>query len=159
MAPANKPRLRHYLQFRDLSRAEYEHLFTRTRWIKGRFKRYQRYWPLEDRTLAMIFEKPSTRTRMSFEAGMHQLGGAAIYLNTRDSQLGRGEPVEDAAQVMSRMCDIIMIRTFGQDIIDRFAANSRVPVINGLTNEHHPCQVLADVFTYIEHRGSITGKT
>ena len=90
---------------------------------------------------------------------MHQLGGAAIYLNTRDSQLGRGEPVEDAAQVMSRMCDIIMIRTFGQEIIDRFSRNSRVPVINGLTNEHHPCQVFADVFTYIEHRGSITGKT
>jgi len=107
----------------------------------------------------MVFEKNSTRTRLSFEAGMHQLGGAAIYLNTRDSQLGRGEPVEDAAQVMSRMCDIIMIRTFGQEIIERFAANSRVPVINGLTNEHHPCQVLADVFTYIEQRGSIKGKT
>jgi ornithine carbamoyltransferase len=107
----------------------------------------------------MVFEKSSTRTRLSFEAGMHQLGGAAIYLNTRDSQLGRGEPVEDAAQVMSRMCDIIMIRTFGQDIIERFAANSRVPVINGLTNEHHPCQVLADVFTYLEQRGSIAGKT
>ena len=107
----------------------------------------------------MVFEKNSTRTRLSFEAGMQQLGGAAIYLNTRDSQLGRGEPVEDAAQVMSRMCDIIMIRTFGQDIIERFAAHSRVPVINGLTNEHHPCQVLADVFTYIEHRGSIAGKT
>jgi len=90
---------------------------------------------------------------------MHQLGGAAIYLNTRDSQLGRGEPVEDAGQVMSRMCDIIMVRTFGQDIIERFAANSRVPVINGLTNEHHPCQVFADIFTYIEHRGSIAGKT
>ena len=90
---------------------------------------------------------------------MHQLGGAAIYLNTRDSQLGRGEPVEDAGQVMSRMCDIIMVRTFGQDIIERFAANSRVPVINGLTNEHHPCQVLADIFTFFEHRGAITGKT
>jgi ornithine carbamoyltransferase len=107
----------------------------------------------------MVFEKSSTRTRLSFEAGMHQLGGAAIYLNTRDSQLGRGEPVEDAGQVMSRMCDIIMVRTFGQDIIERFAANSRVPVINGLTNEHHPCQVLADIFTFYEHRGSIVGKT
>ena len=100
----------------------YEHLFARTRWIKDRFKRYQRYWPLEDRTLAMIFEKPSTRTRLSFEAGMHQLGGAAIYLYTRDSQLGRGEPVEDAAQVISRMCDVVMIRTFEQEIIERFAA-------------------------------------
>ena len=90
---------------------------------------------------------------------MHQLGGSAIYLNTRDSQLGRGEPVEDAAQVISRMSDIVMIRTFEQDIIERFAANSRVPVINGLTNEYHPCQILADIFTYIEHRGCIQGKT
>ncbi|MGH8748757.1 MAG: ornithine carbamoyltransferase, partial [Burkholderiales bacterium] len=98
--------LRHYLQFNDFALGEYEHLFARTRWIKQRFKRYERYWPLEDRTLAMIFEKQSTRTRLSFEAGMHQLGGAAIFLSTRDSQLGRGEPVEDAAQVISRMCDV-----------------------------------------------------
>jgi ornithine carbamoyltransferase len=159
MASVKKPSLRHYLQFRDLSRAEYEHLFARTRWIKGKFKRYQRYWPLEDRTLAMIFEKQSTRTRLSFEAGMHQLGGAAIFLNTRDSQLGRGEPVEDAAQVISRMCDIVMIRTFEQEILERFAGSSRVPVINGLTNEYHPCQILADIYTFIEHRGSIRGKT
>ncbi len=150
---------RHYLQFKDFSRGEYEHLFARTRWIKEKFKRYQRYWPLEDRTLAMIFEKPSTRTRLSFEAGMHQLGGAAIYLYTRDTQLGRGEPVEDAGQVISRMCDLVMIRTFEQEIIERFAASSRVPVINGLTNEYHPCQVLADVYTYVEHRGPIGGKT
>jgi ornithine carbamoyltransferase len=107
----------------------------------------------------MIFEKPSTRTRMSFESGMHQLGGAAIYLYTRDSQLGRGEPVEDAAQVISRMCDVIMVRTFEQDIIDRFAGNSRVPVINGLTDEYHPCQILADIYTYIESRGPIRGRT
>jgi ornithine carbamoyltransferase len=106
--------VRHFLQFRDFSREEYEHLFARTRWIKAKFKGYERYWPLEDRTLAMIFEKQSTRTRLSFEAGMHQLGGAAIFLSTRDSQLGRGEPVEDAAQVVSRMCDIVMIRTFEQ---------------------------------------------
>ena len=114
---------KHFLQFRDFTRDELAHLFARTRWIKERFKRYERYWPLEDRTLAMIFEKPSTRTRMSFEAGMHQLGGAAIYLYTRDSQLGRGEPVEDAAQVISRMCDVIMVRPLEQDIIDRFARN------------------------------------
>ena len=151
-------KLRHYLQFRDLARKEYEHVFARTRWIKDKFKRYQRYWPLEDRTLAMIFEKQSTRTRLSFEAGMHQLGGTAIFLNTRDSQLGRGEPVEDAAQVISRMCDLVMIRTFEQQIIERFAASSRVPVINGLTNQYHPCQVLADVYTFIEHRGSIQGQ-
>jgi ornithine carbamoyltransferase len=106
----------------------------------------------------MIFEKQSTRTRLSFEAGIHQLGGHAVYLNTRDTQLGRGEPVEDAAQVISRMTDIIMIRTFGQDIIERFAAKSRVPVINGLTNEFHPCQVLTDVFTFVEARGPIQGK-
>jgi ornithine carbamoyltransferase len=158
MKKAQAP-LRHFLQFKDFSRAEFEHLFARTRWIKDQFKRYKRYWPLEDRTLAMIFEKPSTRTRLSFEAGMHQLGGAAIYLYTRDTQLGRGEPVEDAGQVISRMCDIVMIRTFEQEIIERFAANSRVPVINGLTNEYHPCQVLADIYTYIDHRGSIKGKT
>ena len=151
--------VRHFLQFKDFSSAELEYLFARTKWIKEKFKRYERYWPLEDRTLAMIFEKPSTRTRMSFEAGMHQLGGAAIYLFTRDSQLGRGEPVEDAAQVISRMCDVIMVRTFEQSILDTFAANSRVPVINGLTNEYHPCQILADVYTFVEHRGPIRGKT
>ncbi len=151
--------IKHFLRFDDFSREELDYLFARTRFIKDRFKRYQAYHPLADRTLVMIFEKASTRTRLSFEAGMHQLGGAAIYLNTRDSQLGRGEPVEDAAQVISRMCDIVMIRTFEQTIVERFAAHSRVPVINGLTNEYHPCQVLADVFTYIEHRGSIQGKT
>ena len=152
-------KLRHFLQFNDFSRAELEHLFARTRWIKDQFKRYRRYWPLEDRTLVMIFEKQSTRTRLSFEAGMHQLGGAAIFLSTRDSQLGRGEPVEDAAQVISRMCDVVMIRTFEQSILERFAAHSRVPVINGLTNEYHPCQVLADIFTFVEQRGPIRGKT
>ena len=151
--------IKHYLQFSDFTLEDYEYVIERSRVIKRKFKNYEPYHPLADRTLVMVFEKNSTRTRLSFEAGMHQLGGAAIYLNTRDSQLGRGEPIEDAAQVMSRMCDIIMIRTFGQDIIERFAAHSRVPVINGLTNEQHPCQVLADIFTYIEHRGSITGKT
>ncbi|MBL8445693.1 MAG: ornithine carbamoyltransferase [Zoogloeaceae bacterium] len=151
--------LRHYLQFKDFSRQDYDHVFQRARWIKDKFKRYEPYHPLFDRTLVMIFEKASTRTRLSFEAGMHQLGGSAIYLNTRDSQLGRGEPVEDAAQVVSRMSDLVMIRTFEQDIIERFAANSRVPVINGLTNEYHPCQILADILTFIEHRGPIQGKT
>jgi len=157
IAPSGAPK--HFLQLKDLSRAELEHVFARTRWIKEKFKRYEPFHPLFDRTLVMIFEKQSTRTRLSFEAGMHQLGGSAIFLNTRDSQLGRGEPVEDAAQVISRMCDIVMIRTFEQDIIERFAANSRVPVINGLTNEYHPCQILADIYTFIEHRGSIQGKT
>jgi ornithine carbamoyltransferase len=151
--------VKHFLQLKDFSRAELDHLFERTRWIKQKFKSYQQYWPLQDRTLVMIFEKASTRTRLSFEAGMQQLGGSAIYLNTRDSQLGRGEPVEDAAQVISRMSDIVMIRTFEQDIIERFARHSRVPVINGLTNEYHPCQILADIYTFIEHRGPIQGRT
>jgi len=151
--------IKHFLQFNDFTRDELDHVFARTRWIKQQFKTYQQYWPLTDRTLVMIFEKASTRTRLSFEAGIQQLGGSAIYLNTRDSQLGRGEPVEDAAQVISRMSDIVMIRTFEQDVIQRFAASSRVPVINGLTNEYHPCQILADIYTYIEHRGPIQGKT
>ena len=151
--------IKHYLQFKDLSREEYAYLFARTQWIKDKFKRYEPHHPLFDRTLVMIFEKASTRTRLSFEAGMHQLGGSAIYLNTRDSQLGRGEPVEDAAQVISRMSDVVMIRTFEQDVIERFSQNSRVPVINGLTNEYHPCQIMADIFTFIEHRGDIRGKT
>ena len=154
-----KPDVRHYLQFNDFSRDEYAYIFERARWIKAQFKAYQRYWPLQDRTLVMIFEKASTRTRLSFETGIQQLGGLAIYMNTRDSQLGRGEPVEDAAQVISRMCDMVMIRTFEQTIVERFAANSRVPMINGLTNEYHPCQIMADILTYIEHRGSIEGKT
>ena len=151
--------IKHFLQFNDLTRDELDYVFARTRWIKNEFKAYRRYWPLADRTLVMIFEKASTRTRLSFEAGMQQLGGSAIYLNTRDSQLGRGEPVEDAAQVISRMSDVVMIRTFEQEIIERFARHSRVPVINGLTNEYHPCQILADIYTYIEQRGSIQGKT
>ncbi|WP_018605333.1 ornithine carbamoyltransferase [Uliginosibacterium gangwonense] len=150
---------RHFLQFKDLSREELDYVFKRARWIKDKFKRYETYHPLFDRTLVMIFEKASTRTRLSFEAGMFQLGGAAVYLNTRDSQLGRGEPVEDAAQVISRMSDVVMIRTFEQTIIERFAANSRVPVINGLTNEFHPCQILTDIYTWIERNGSIQGKT
>ena len=155
----NKFAGKHFLQFKDFTREEFDYLFERTRWIKEQFKAYKRYWPLADRTLVMIFEKASTRTRLSFEAGVQQLGGAAIYLNTRDSQLGRGEPVEDAAQVMSRMSDIIMIRTFEQSIVERLAANSRVPVINGLTNEFHPCQIMADIYTYIEQCGPIQGKT
>lgn len=151
--------IKHFLQFNDFSRAEFEYIFERTRWIKDEFKQYRRYWPLTDRTLAMLFDKQSTRTRLSFEAGMHQLGGSAIYLSTRDTQLGRGEPVEDAARVVSRMVDIITIRTYEHSIVERFAQHSRVPVINGLTDEYHPCQILADIFTFMEHRGSISGKT
>lgn len=151
--------VKHYLQFQDFSKEEHEYIFARTKELKRRFKNYETWHPLHDRTMAMIFEKSSTRTRLSFEAGMHQLGGHAIFLNTRDTQLGRGEPIEDSAQVVSRMTDIVMIRTFGQEIVERFAAHSRVPVINGLTNEYHPCQVSADIYTYIEERGDIAGKT
>jgi len=146
--------VRHYLQFSDLSAEEYVHLFARAAEIKRKFKAYEKYHPLADRTLAMIFEKASTRTRVSFEAGMYQLGGSVVHLTTGDSQLGRSEPIEDSARVISRMTDLVMIRTYGQAKIERFAAYSRVPVINGLTNEFHPCQILADLFTYIEHRGT-----
>lgn len=151
--------LRHFLQIRDVSATELTYLFERSRIIKDRFKRYEPYQPLHDRTLAMVFEKASTRTRVSFEAGMYQMGGSVITLTTGDSQLGRAEPIEDTARVISRMVDLVMIRTFEQTNIERFAEHSRVPIINGLTNEYHPCQILADIFTFIEHRGAITGKT
>jgi ornithine carbamoyltransferase len=151
--------VKHFLQFRDFEREEFDHLFSRTRIIKERFKNYVAYQPLVDRMLAMVFEKSSTRTRVSFEAGIHQLGGSSIVLNMGETQLGRGEPIEDVARVVSRMVDIVMIRTYEHTIIERFASQSRVPVVNGLTNEYHPCQVLADIYTFLEHRGPITGRT
>jgi ornithine carbamoyltransferase len=154
----NTMAIKHFLQFSDFSTEEHEWLFHRAAVIKRKFKAYEKYHPLADRTLAMIFEKASTRTRVSFEAGMYQLGGSVVHLTTGDSQLGRAEPIEDSAKVISRMVDLVMIRTFGQDKIEKFAEHSRVPVINGLTNEFHPCQILADIFTYIEHRGSIKGR-
>jgi ornithine carbamoyltransferase len=157
-SPGGAPAIRHYLQFSDFTADEYAYLFERAAIIKKKFKAYERHQPLVDRTLAMIFEKASTRTRVSFEAGMYQLGGSVVHLTTGDSQLGRAEPIEDSAKVISRMVDLVMIRTFGQDKIDLFAEHSRVPVINGLTNEFHPCQILADIFTFIEHRGSKDGK-
>ena len=151
--------LKHFLQFKDFSREEFEYLFSRTRWIKRAHKHRQQYRPLANQTFAMIFGKSSTRTRLSFEAGMQQMGGSAIYLSTKDTQFGRGEPVEDAARVISRMVDLVMIRTHEHEIIDRFAKYSNVPVINGLTDAYHPCQIMSDIFTYIEQRGSIAGKT
>lgn len=147
--------LTHYLQFKDLTADDYAYLFSRAAFIKHKFKTYDKHQPLIDRTLAMIFEKASTRTRISFEAGMYQMGGAVVHLTTGDSQLGRAEPIEDSAKVISRMVDLVMIRTYEQTKIERFAANSRVPVINGLTNEFHPCQIMADLFTFIEHRGDV----
>jgi ornithine carbamoyltransferase len=146
--------MKHFLQIKDLRAEEYAYLFERTQIIKTRFKNYERYQPLVDRTLAMIFEKASTRTRVSFEAGMYQMGGSVVHLTTGDTQLGRAEPIEDTARVISRMVDLVMIRTYEQAKLERFAVHSRVPVINGLTNEYHPCQILADLFTFIEHRGT-----
>ena len=150
--------IRHYLQFKDLGAEDYAYIFQRAALIKQRFKAYEKHHTLADRTLALIFEKASTRTRVSFEAGMYQLGGSVVHLTTGDSQLGRAEPIEDSAKVISRMVDLVMIRTYEQTKIEAFAAHSRVPVINGLTNEFHPCQILADIFTYQEHRSSIKGK-
>jgi ornithine carbamoyltransferase len=157
--PQGAPPVRHYLQFADFTTEEYGYLLERTAFIKNKFKTFVRHQPLVDRTLAMIFEKASTRTRVSFEAGMYQMGGSVVHLTTGDSQLGRAEPIEDSARVISRMTDIVMIRTYEQTKLEKFAAHSRVPVINGLTNEFHPCQILADIFTFIEHRGPIAGKT
>lgn len=151
--------LRHFLQFTDLTLQEIQYVLDRARLIKDKFKRYLPHHTLHDRTLAMVFEKASTRTRVSFEAGMYQLGGSVIHLTTGDSQLGRSEPIEDTARVVSRMVDLVMIRTFEQTRIERFAEHSRVPVINGLTNEFHPCQILADILTFTEHLGPIQGKT
>ena len=151
--------IRHYLQFKDFTADEYGYLLQRAAFIKAKFKAVERYQPFADpdRTLAMIFEKASTRTRVSFEAGMYQMGGSVVHLTTGDSQLGRAEPIEDSARVISRMVDIVMIRTFGQDKIEKFAEYSRVPVINGLTNEFHPCQILADLFTLTEYRPAPSG--
>ena len=145
--------MKHYLQFSDLNADEYAYLFERAALIKRKFKAYEKHHTLADRTLAMIFEKASTRTRVSFEAGMYQMGGSVVHLTTGDSHLGRAEPIDDTAKIISRMVDLVMIRTHEQAKIDLFAEHSRVPVINGLTNEFHPCQILADLFTFLEHRG------
>ena len=150
---------RHLLTLNDLSSIELTSLLARAIELKGMQRRGELYQPLKNQTMAMIFEKSSTRTRISFEAGMTQLGGHSLFLSPRDTQLGRGEPVEDSARVMSRMVDIIMIRTFEHQKLETFAQHSRVPVINALTDEYHPCQLLADMQTFIEHRGAIAGKT
>ncbi|MAS24121.1 MULTISPECIES: ornithine carbamoyltransferase [unclassified Thalassolituus] len=151
--------VRHFLTLLDLSPEELNWLIQRAIELKQIQKRGEVYEPLKNRVLGMIFEKSSTRTRVSFEAGMAQLGGHAIFLSPRDTQLGRGEPVEDSARVLSRMLDVVMIRTFDHDMIETFAAYSQVPVINALTDDFHPCQLLADMQTFVEHRGSIKGKT
>jgi len=150
---------RHFLSLMDCSEAELIGLIKRGVELKSLHQQGVVYEPLKNRVLGMIFEKASTRTRVSFEAGMTHLGGQAIFLSPRDTQLGRGEPIEDSARVLSSMCDAIMIRTFAHDMLETFAQHSRVPVINGLTDDLHPCQLLADMQTYLEHRGAIKGKT
>jgi ornithine carbamoyltransferase len=150
---------RHFLTLMDLSSAELRALVKRASELKQMHRTGKRHAPLQDKVLAMIFEKSSTRTRVSFEAGMAQLGGSAMFLSPRDTQLGRGEPIEDTARVLSRMVDCVMIRTFDHADLERFAEHSRVPVINGLTDLCHPCQLLADMQTFAEHRGDIAGRT
>ncbi len=149
---------RHFLTLLDLSPGELESVIARAIAMKADPQGAGRGTIAPNRVMGMIFEKSSTRTRVSFEAGMTQLGGHALFLSPRDTQLGRGEPVEDTARVLSSMVDIVMIRTFAHAMVQRFAAYSRVPVINGLTDDFHPCQLLADVQTFVEHRGSIRGK-
>jgi ornithine carbamoyltransferase len=150
---------RHLLTLLDLSTAELQGLMARASELKRMQHAGEPHTPLRHRTLAMVFEKSSTRTRVSFEVGMAQLGGQALFLSPRDTQLGRGEPIEDSARVLSRMVDAIMIRTFEHAKLSLFAAHSRVPVINGLTDLYHPCQLLADMQTWSEHRGDIHGAT
>jgi ornithine carbamoyltransferase len=148
---------RHFLTLLDLSEQEFRFLINRGIELKKTRKSHTQ--SLNNMTLAMIFEKSSTRTRVSFEAGMTQLGGHAMFLSSKDTQLGRGEPIEDSARVISSMVDGVMIRTHSHEILTRFAEYSSVPVINALSDSYHPCQLLADMQTYFEHRGDIKGKT
>ena len=151
--------LRHFLTLSDLSKQELETLIKRASELRKMQHAGEIYQPVVGRTLGMIFEKSSTRTRISFETGMGQFGGSAIFLSPNDTQLGRGEPLEDSARVISSMVDIIMIRTFGHEKVETFAKYSSVPIINALTDDFHPCQLLADMQTFYEHRGSIENKT
>ena len=150
--------LRHFLKLADFSAEELEHMLERALWIKARQKAGNPYEPFHGKVLAMIFEKASTHTRVSFETGFYQMGGNVVNLTSQGSQLGRSESIEDTARVISRMVDLVMIRTFGQDRLVAFAQNSQVPVINGLTNEYHPVQIMTDILTFMEHKGSIRGK-
>jgi len=150
---------KHFLTLMDLTADELHAMVQRAIELKAFNHAGKLYEPFRHRVLAMVFEKSSTRTRLSFEVGMTQLGGHAVFLSPRDTQLGRGETIEDSARVLSRMCDIIMIRTFEHDKIERFAKYSSVPVINALTDLYHPCQLLADMQTFHEHRGDIRGRT
>jgi ornithine carbamoyltransferase len=150
---------RHFLTLLDLNPQEFRDIIRRAGELKNMLANRVAHPILKDRVLAMVFEKSSTRTRVSFEAGMNQMGGSAIFLAPDDTQLGRGEPVEDTARVLSRMVDAIMVRTFAHEKIERMADFSSVPVINALTDDFHPCQLLADMQTFFEHRGEIQGKS
>jgi ornithine carbamoyltransferase len=156
MVPSKAPR--HFLTLNDISRDELNHIIQRAIELKSLQRKGQSPELFKNKVLGMIFEKSSTRTRVSFESGMAQMGGHAIFLSTKDSQLGRGEPIEDAARCISSMVDMVMIRTFAHNTVQRFADFSRVPVINGLTDDFHPCQLLADIQTFVEQRGSMSGK-
>jgi len=149
----------HFLTLLDIDPANLKKIIQRASELKIMQHAGERFEPLDGKVMGMIFDKSSTRTRVSFETAMAQFGGHAIFLSPRDTQLGRGEPVEDSARVLSRMVDVIMIRTFGHENIERFASYSAVPVINALTDMYHPCQLLADIQTFVEHRGKIEGKT
>ncbi len=157
MVPSKAPR--HFLTLNDVNRDELQQIIARAIELKALLREGKAPALFDNKVLAMIFEKNSTRTRVSFEAGVAKLGGHAIFLSTKESQLGRGEPIEDAARCIANMVDMVMIRTYGHHTVERFAEYSRVPVINGLTDEFHPCQLLADIQTYVEHRGSLAGKT
>ena len=156
---ASNKTVRHFLTLTDLSSTEFRKLIQRAIELKTMQQDGEIFEPLKNKVLAMIFEKSSTRTRVSFESGMAQFGGHAIFLSPRDTQLGRGEPIEDSAKVLSSMTDCLMVRTFEHKKAELLAEHSSVPVINGLTDDVHPCQLLADMQAYFEHRGDIKGKT
>jgi len=146
-----------FLSVYDLTRKDFDRIFSHAATLKAMLKDGIIYQPLAGRTLGMIFDKSSTRTRLSFEAGMYQLGGLAIYLNSRDTQLGRGETIADTARIVSRYLDAVMIRTFAQESVEEFARHADIPVINGLTDLMHPCQIVSDLFTIVEKKGTYEG--
>jgi ornithine carbamoyltransferase len=146
-----------FLALNQFSKAELDAIFDLTKELKKQQKSGVEHHLLKGKTLAMIFEKSSTRTRISFEVGMYQLGGHPLFINGKDSQMGRGEPIKDSARVIARYCDGVMIRTFAQETVEEFAKYASVPIINGLTDLHHPCQIMADLFTVIESKGGYQG--
>jgi ornithine carbamoyltransferase len=150
---------RHFLALHDYQRTELDDLFALTKELKAKQKARLPQRQLQGRSVALIFEKASTRTRISFEVGVWQLGGQPLFISSATSQMGRGEPIKDTARTIARYCDGVMIRTYGQEIVEEFARHSSVPVINGLTDTFHPCQIMADLFTVIEHKGGYEGLT